>query len=525
MGNLIFLYFLFNLKNSNMNRLILFFTIFFATFQLSVSQNSLEFYSGLRNSQNIYGGSARFMGMGGAFTALGGDISSISLNPAGLGVYSGNQIVFTPSFQLQNTETNTLTEKDEDSKYRLNFHNIGLISSFKIRDSRWQNINIGLGYNQMNDFTNSVKANYFNTDNSLMHNFLFNYYNYGESSNYETLAFETGLMYSYVNNANDTIGPVTDITDAMNYSDTTSMSEIGVRQVKTIENKGSLGEYFFSFSGNYAHKLYLGMSVGIQRINYNSTDTHKEIDETNQINEFDDISEFQSFSFIVNEERSGTGYNFKLGAIYKPTNFLRIGASYHSPTFFKVENIWYSSLIHQQNINKTNRAEGSNNKLNYRITTSSKLIGGLAFQFEDVGMISFDYERINYSKIELDSDNSMVDFSPENDNYNKMLGEANNFRAGGELKFDQIYVRAGFSYYDSPYKKDYEYFQSATQIYSGGIGYREKSFFIDATFSTSFSDQEGYIFDSISNTNGLVPGPVKMNQKRNKIMVTTGFRF
>lgn len=508
-----------------MRSLVLFFIIFFSTFQISVGQNSLEFYSGLRNSQNTYGGSARFMGMGGAFTALGGDISSVSLNPAGLGVYSGNQIVFTPSFQYQNTNTNTLSEKDEGSKYRLNFHNIGLISSFKTHESRWKSINIGIGYNQMNDFTNSIKANYFNTDNSLMHNFLYNLYEYGESSNYETLAFETELMYSYINEANDTIGPVTDITDAMNYSDTTSLSEIGVRQVKTLENKGSLGEYFFSVSGNYAHKLYLGMSVGIQRVNFESTDSHREIDETNRIDEFDDLSEFESFSFNINEERSGTGYNFKLGAIYKPTNFLRIGASYHSPTFLKIENIWYSSLIHKKNSNETYSAQSNNNKLNYSVTTSSKLLGGLALQFEDIGMISFDYERINYSEIELKADDHTVDFSPENNKYNQMLGEANNFRAGGELKFDQIYVRAGYSYYDSPYKKDYKYFQSATQIYSGGIGYREKSFFIDATFSTSFTDQEGYIFDSISNTNGLVPGRVKMDQKRNKFMITAGFRF
>ena len=103
----------------------------FLLYALSLVGQTTEFNSALRYSQNIYGGSARFTGLGGAFTALGGDVSSISLNPAGLGVYSGSQIMFTPSFQFFQSNTKTLDYTKEDFKYNFNFHNIGWVTSYR----------------------------------------------------------------------------------------------------------------------------------------------------------------------------------------------------------------------------------------------------------------------------------------------------------------------------------------------------------------------------------------------------------
>ena len=46
-------------------------------------------------------GSARFNAMGGAFGALGGDVSAIQINPAGSALYNYNNFSFTGSLQLQ----------------------------------------------------------------------------------------------------------------------------------------------------------------------------------------------------------------------------------------------------------------------------------------------------------------------------------------------------------------------------------------------------------------------------------------
>ena len=50
-----------------------------------MAQTAIDAYS---ISQNDLRGSARFMSMGGAFTALGGDISTLNQNPGGIGVSS-----------------------------------------------------------------------------------------------------------------------------------------------------------------------------------------------------------------------------------------------------------------------------------------------------------------------------------------------------------------------------------------------------------------------------------------------------
>src|SRR5674536_391977 len=69
-------------------------------FQGVIAQNVDD---ALRYSQSFYGGTARFMSMGGAFTALGGDISSLSQNPAGLGVFRSSEITLTPQLFHINT--------------------------------------------------------------------------------------------------------------------------------------------------------------------------------------------------------------------------------------------------------------------------------------------------------------------------------------------------------------------------------------------------------------------------------------
>ncbi|HKL37682.1 MAG TPA: hypothetical protein VJ876_02240, partial [Bacteroidales bacterium] len=149
---------------------------------LPVSQalsQEVEVESAIRNSQNIYQGSARFMGMGGAFTALGGDISSISLNPAGVGVYTGMQLVFTPSFQQQQMESTTPyrnTSFGEDAmNTKVNLNNIGLMASYNLqRTPGWKNINVGIGYNTLNNFDRQVQGDVFNLDLSKQHEFVGN---------------------------------------------------------------------------------------------------------------------------------------------------------------------------------------------------------------------------------------------------------------------------------------------------------------------------------------------------------------
>ena len=57
-----------------------------------------------RFSNSTINGTARILGMGGAQTALGADLSSISGNPAGLGFYRSNDYSVSPTLRFNNLQ-------------------------------------------------------------------------------------------------------------------------------------------------------------------------------------------------------------------------------------------------------------------------------------------------------------------------------------------------------------------------------------------------------------------------------------
>ncbi len=486
---------------------------------LNLSAQNVEYDAAIRNSQNIYGGSARFTGLGGAFTALGGDISSLSINPAGVGVYSGMQFVATPSLNYNLNKTDMLGYENEESKYKFNFQNIGLITAYEIEgDSRWKNFNLGLGYNQMSDYNNSFSANYFNKDYSLIHTYLDNAKYDNFRNLYENLAFQTYLINDFytVNNGQDTIKEWwSPLTDEMNYSDTANVPEVGVNQNKYITKEGSNGEYFLSLGGNYSDKLYIGATIGIQRINYQLTRTHKETERA------DNMVGFHSFSLTEYENHTGTGYNFKIGAIYKPIEYVRIGAAIHTPTFFKIEYTFYNSMNTDLDGDQYS-FESDQYNFSFDMVSPMKIETGVAVQVKDIGLLSVDYERVDYSTAKLVSQDEAGLFELENDSLNNTLTAANNLRFGGEVKLNQFYLRGGYALYQSPYSGKYEDFQSNTQIFSGGFGYREGSFFMDATFMRSMTSKEKYLYDSVY---GLFNETTEIDHSRNRFIVTIGLRF
>ncbi len=486
-------------------------------FGYALPQN-VEIESAIRNSQNIYQGSARFMGMGGAFTALGGDISSISLNPAGVGVYTGMQFVFTPSFHQQTMESttslpyNTFTE--DALNYKININNAGLIGSYNLKGSaKWKNLNVGLGYNTLHHFNREVQGRNFNRNRSKLNEFVDNANNDRWRNAFEELAWQTYLM-----RYDSTFAEYWSfVSDEFNYKDTTSNTDVidGVNQHQSVVNSGNLGEYFIAAGANYNNKLYVGLSIGIQRVKFSYKSTYTESEQGNQ------VPDFQSMNFQQYEDHSGTGYNFKIGAIYKPLDFLRIGAAFHSPTFFNnLEYGWYNQMTASFDNGDNPSLQSNDRNFAFQLTTPSKLIGGVAAKIGDIGMISADYERLDYSNARLDEKegNAYPEHVQDNDSIQNILGVAHNLRLGGELKFNTFYLRGGYAFYGSPFSDAYEDYQSARVMYSGGIGYREKGFFVDLTYVTSSYTAEENLFTT-------VPGFSEIDLKNNRIILTAGFRF
>ena len=115
-----------------------------------LGQNEVD---ALRYSQTFIGGTARSVSMGGAFGSLGGDYSSIVINPAALGIYRSSEFTITPAFYFDQTSANFINSKNNDIKYNFNLNNLGLIGAYSSDETEgWIGAGCSFGYNRLNNF-------------------------------------------------------------------------------------------------------------------------------------------------------------------------------------------------------------------------------------------------------------------------------------------------------------------------------------------------------------------------------------
>jgi hypothetical protein len=123
----------------------------------------------LRYSQVFYGGTARFMSMGGAFTALGADISSLSQNPAGLGVFRSSEFTITPQLFHINTSAGFNDKITSDYLYNFNLNQVGIVSNLISNSNETGLITLNLGYsfNKTNNLNQSMLIQGVGTTSSM----------------------------------------------------------------------------------------------------------------------------------------------------------------------------------------------------------------------------------------------------------------------------------------------------------------------------------------------------------------------
>ena len=131
-------------------------TYIFLAFMLVTS---LHLYSqsemdALKFSRSGLYGTARSMGMGGAFGALGGDMTGVSINPAGIGVYRSSEIAGTFGLQSNNSKVGDIKNRAND----FNMHNFGFVGYFPLRNETMPLINFGFAHNRHNSFNKTVGA-------------------------------------------------------------------------------------------------------------------------------------------------------------------------------------------------------------------------------------------------------------------------------------------------------------------------------------------------------------------------------
>ena len=467
----------------------------------------------LKFSSNEYGGTARFVGMGGAFGALGGDFSSIAINPAGLGVYRGSELVFSPGMSYNSNSSTYINNTIDESGYAVNLNNLGFVASYDLEnsDTRWVNFNIGVGFNRTADLNSNLQFQGIN-NSSLMEVFI-SYAN-GTTTNpydldgmYEFLIWDAYIM-DFDTIANEFYSEITDeiFNDPANFE---------INQRKIIQTEGSISEFNFSFGGNYAHKLYIGASIGITRLRYEQYASHYE-SETSGLQ----IPFINAFDFKEHSTTDGTGFTFKVGAIYKPIEFLRLGASLHLPTFYDLDQEFYNSAVGYFDSIPSEYSRSPVQTYKYSLNTPLRAVGSVGFQIGKIGLIDVDYEFVDYSTMKLDDEDNSQGVINDNAQIETIFQKTHNIRAGAEFRYGPLYFRAGGRYSTSPYTNnsinpDYEKI-----TLSGGLGYREKNFFIDFAFAQTTSTYNLSAYDWDWNIE-----LAEIENKMNNFILTFGFKF
>lgn len=467
-------------------------------------------YTALKYSRHFYGGTARFVGMGGAFGALGADMSAVTVNPAGLGVYRGSEFSFTPGFRTNETSSEYFGNTMSDEAYDINFNSLGFAISYEPENasSRWKSVNLGVTYNRLADFNQNIYGQAINRDNTIMDYFV-NNANAGIYDNaYEGLAEEAyALRYDDV--ADEYWSQLTDIRNR-------APEAFAIDQSKIIQTHGGIDEFAFSVAGNFADKLYLGATLGIIAFDYKEQQSLSEQNESDTIFDYFDY-ELYSLKFEENLRTSGAGFQLKLGAIYKPVSFLRLGASIHLPTFYDLEDNYYTRFSSNDAYDSYS-LESSDFIYDYKLKTPLKLVGSVAFQIPKIATISVDYERLNYSNMRFEQGSDDYTYNYENEDIKNLYKPVNNLRIGAEYKYTIFYLRGGYAYYGSPWKSGHINSGSSRTVYSGGLGLRLESFFID--FAATYSEYDESVYLYLDNDT-----PLNNSSIYNRYLLTIGFRL
>lgn len=469
------------------------FGIAITAFVSLIAQNEID---ALRYSYLFHGGTARYNAMGGAFGALGADISVASTNPAGIGLFRKSELTFTPTFLSSGTESNFMGNSIDDNKYNFHFQNTGFaLAGENDYGTNWKGFGMAIGFNRINTFHNRVLIQGDNNSSSLLDVYLNDANSSGNIDNLNEfgslLFFNTYLLDTIANGSYFSVIPY-----------------YGETQTKSIETRGALGEAFFSFGANYSDKLYIGGTIGMPRIRYTEETVHSESLEN------DTLFGFKQFDYATDLETSGNGTNFKFGMIYRPADWLRIGGAVHTPTYFRMTDEWqYRVNAKFQNISFNDASPNGN--YNYTLTTPARAIGSIAFIYKKYGVVNAEYEFVDYSTARLRA--SSYKYFEENKNIRGKYTSAGNVRVGAEMKLDPIALRAGFAYYGSPYKNGIN--DASRMSYSGGIGFREGNFFIDFAYVLSTSSEKYYLYNP-----DLIEASVNKNTS-SLFSMTLGFKY
>lgn len=398
-------------------------------------------------SKSDYLGTARYMGLSGAFGALGGDLTAIEVNPAGLGVFNKNMSAASLTYRNTDINSNFYGTQIYNSDDYFDFSQAGGVMVFNnYKNSGFKKFNLGFNYNIVKDFSN----NYATTGNSGVPEFVDDpWLNYDND--------DTNNIY-YTN------------VDNQYFENYTS---------------GYHSNFTFSFATQYEDLLYLGATMAFHYLNFNQNTYYEELNNDGNSNTLDAYN-WQGLSTYSN------GFNFGIGAILKPIQSVRLGVSYQSPIWYNLSERYIEDLdIVVSNDPETYIERSDPNYFDYELKTPAKLTGSLALVFGKYGLVSMDYIYQDYSKIRLQPSSAFID---DNNYISTDLTSTSSYRIGTEWRLKMLSFRGGYRMIQDPYKDSSSSFD--TTGYSLGLGIKfSRNISVDFAYDKSTYDDQYYFLN------------------------------
>ncbi len=470
-------------------------------------QNEIDI---LRYSYQEALGTTRTMSMGGAYGALGADLACLSGNPAGIGMYRRGDAGITTGFASRKAKVNIAGQFGNANQLAGSTTNLGIALSYPSVNPDWPVTTLAVTNTRRANYNEQIRVDDAPLDASLLDAFVgeaigsFPDELYDNSPFTSNLAWETYLINPHPNN---------DPTDYI--------SEIpsgGAYATKIIERTGRLNETNIGLGSGFQERLYIGASIGIVSVEFEETAIHKERPRIDSL-------ELVEWEFQEGLAVEGSGVNFKAGINLAVTQWLRAGIAYHTRSRIGFTDEYSTTIRSQFNTGESYDYRSPYNRLEYVIFTPSRLIASGAFILGKMGIVTADYERVNYSKGSLKAQSlsgpDTYDFASENAAALELYTVSHAARVGCEFRVQRNWrLRAGAGMETSPFSPAAEIAADASR-YTGsmGFGYRTQAWYASATYRRSWSDRDIYLFSPDVIDAG------RLRQTHGMVVASIGFRM
>jgi long-subunit fatty acid transport protein len=489
------------MKSCHFNRIWAACSLVFLSF-VARAQNEVD---ALRYSNTSVAGTARSLGMGGAFGAIGADNAAFWNNPAGIAMNKRMSFEISLGIQSRTTEASHLGTMRENSEGRTVLQSLGVVGVKEAQNNPRLRYSYGFGVANFSNYNQNITLEGTAQNNTLLNVFAAQANGIGYNEISEAYPFGAGLAWEAY---------LIDPLDTLQNSYIAAENNGRINQRKNVNRSGRHSETTFALGVSVDEKLMLGMTVGLQSIFFRESSTYTE--------RFNDSGYLNEYTYTEDINASGNGVNLRLGAIYRIGEKLRVGATWQSPTNLVIADA-YSTSMSSSFVDGAAFSFLSPELIsNFNVRVPARYMASAAFILGKSGVVSADYETTHFGRIEMGTTglSNNYDYAIENRTIEIIYRRIHRVRSGAEIRIaERFRGRAGIIYETSPFVNGAA-INNARMTYTTGFGYRKDAFSLDlAAMYTGQNEESYWIYDP-----SFIDQTVLTNHLIN-LVISAGLRF